>query len=91
MTAFNRITEEASAYRHLEKMSVSEILTNINKNSDKEKEIIEIASKYGFQLLKSNNDHKIYFAQSYIPNQFFQNDSVSLLVFHLYINSTIVG
>ncbi|MGH9981783.1 MAG: hypothetical protein ACRD6U_09555, partial [Nitrososphaeraceae archaeon] len=68
-----------------------QILTNISKNSDKEKEIIEIASKYGFQLLKSNNEHKIYFPQSYIPNEFFQNDSVSLLVFHLYINSTIVG
>jgi hypothetical protein len=68
-----------------------QILTNINKNSDKEKEIIKIASNYGFQLLKSNNDHKIYFPQSYIPKEFFQTDSVSLLVFHLYVNSTIVG
>lgn len=68
-----------------------QILTNINKNSDKEKEIIKIASNYGFQLLKSNHDHKIYFPQSYIPKEFFQTDSVSLLVFHLYVNSTIVG
>jgi hypothetical protein len=68
-----------------------QILTNINKNSEKEKEIIKIASKYGFQLLKSNDDHKIYFPQSYIPKEFFPTDSVSLLVFHLYINSTIVG
>jgi hypothetical protein len=68
-----------------------QILTNINKNSEKEKEIIEIASKYGFQLLKSNDDHKVYFPQSYIPKEFFPTESVSLLVFHLYINSTIVG
>jgi hypothetical protein len=68
-----------------------QILTNINKNSDKEKEIIKIASNHGFQLLKSNHDHKIYFPQSYIPKEFFQTDSVSLLVFHLYVNSTIVG
>jgi hypothetical protein len=68
-----------------------QILTNINKNSEKEKEIIKIASKYGFQLLKSNDDHKVYFPQSYIPKEFFPTESVSLLVFHLYINSTIVG
>lgn len=68
-----------------------QILTNINKNSEKEKEIIKIASKYGFQLLKSNDDHKIYFPQSYIPKEFFPTESVSLLVFHLYINSTFVG
>jgi len=68
-----------------------QILTNINENSEKEKEIIKIASKYGFQLLKSNDDHKIYFPQSYIPKEFFPTDSLSLLVFHLYINSTIVG
>ena len=29
--AFERITEQASNYRHLEKMSVAEILININK------------------------------------------------------------
>jgi N-acetylmuramic acid 6-phosphate etherase len=29
--SFKRITEEASQYRHLEKMSIKEILTNINK------------------------------------------------------------
>ena len=29
--AFEKITEEASYYRHLEKMSVAELLTNINK------------------------------------------------------------
>jgi hypothetical protein len=65
-----------------------QILTNINKNSEKEKEIIKIASKYGFQLLKSNDDHKIYFPQSYITKEFFPTDSVSLLVFYLYVNST---
>src|SRR5689334_22980753 len=31
MTSFNRITEEASPYRHLEEMSVGDILSNINK------------------------------------------------------------
>ena len=67
-----------------------QILTNINKNSDKEKEIINIASIYGFHLLKSNNDHKIYFPQSYIPKEFFPIDSVSLLVFYLHIKSTII-
>jgi N-acetylmuramic acid 6-phosphate etherase len=34
MQSFTRITEQASKYRHLEKMSVEEILTNIN-NEDK--------------------------------------------------------
>ena len=29
--AFNRVTESESNYRHLEKMSVKELLTNINK------------------------------------------------------------
>ena len=67
-----------------------QILTNINKNSDKEKEIINIASTYGFHLLKSNYDHKIYFPQSYIPKEFFPIDSVSLLVFYLHIKSTTI-
>jgi N-acetylmuramic acid 6-phosphate etherase len=31
MTDFNKITEQASKYRHLEKMSVGELLININK------------------------------------------------------------
>jgi hypothetical protein len=67
-----------------------QILTNINKNSDKEKEIINIASTYGFHLLKSNYDHKIYFPQSYIPKEFFPIDSVSLLIFYLHIKSTTI-
>ena len=67
-----------------------QILTNINKNSDKEKEIINIASTYGFHLLKSNHEHKIYFPQSYIPKEFFPIDSVSLLVFYLHIKSTTI-
>ena len=29
--AFNRITESESNYRHLEKMTVKELLTNINR------------------------------------------------------------
>src|SRR5215510_86712 len=29
--AFKKITEQASSYRHLEKMTIMEILTNINK------------------------------------------------------------
>ncbi len=33
--SFKRITEEASEYRHLEKMSVKEILNNINKEDKK--------------------------------------------------------
>ncbi len=39
--SFNRITEEASAYRHLEKMSVKEILANINREDKKVPEAIE--------------------------------------------------
>ncbi|HRG09371.1 MAG TPA: N-acetylmuramic acid 6-phosphate etherase, partial [Cyclobacteriaceae bacterium] len=31
MNDFKKITEQPSHYRHLEKMSVNEILTNINK------------------------------------------------------------
>ena len=31
MTAFTKITEQPSPYRHLEKMSIGELLTNINK------------------------------------------------------------
>ncbi len=38
---FKRITEETSKYRHLEKMSVNEILTNINKEDKKVPEAIE--------------------------------------------------
>jgi hypothetical protein len=68
-----------------------QILTNIKKNSDKEKEIIKIASNCGFQLLKGNNDRNIYFPQSYIPKEFSQHDSVSLLIFLPCLNSTIVG
>ena len=33
--AFKRITEESSVYRHLEKMSITEILTNINQEDQK--------------------------------------------------------
>lgn len=67
-----------------------QILTNINKNSDKEKEIIKIASNCGFRLLENNIDYKIYFTQSYIPKEFIQNDSVSILLFHFYLQSPIV-
>lgn len=38
---FKRITEETSEYRHLEKMSVNEILTNINHEDKKVPEAIE--------------------------------------------------
>jgi N-acetylmuramic acid 6-phosphate etherase len=33
--AFEKITEEDSSYRHLEKMSVAELLTNINQEDQK--------------------------------------------------------
>src|SRR5436190_9831838 len=33
--AFEKITEEASSYRHLEKMSITELLTNINQEDQK--------------------------------------------------------
>lgn len=38
---FKRVTEESSAYRHLEKMSVKEILININKEDKKVPDAIE--------------------------------------------------
>ena len=41
--AFKRITEETSAYRHLEKMPVKEILSNINKEDKKVPDAIEKA------------------------------------------------
>ncbi|MDB5221751.1 MAG: glucokinase regulatory-like protein [Chitinophagaceae bacterium] len=39
--SFKKITEEPSEYRHLEKMSVNEILTNINKEDKKVPSAIE--------------------------------------------------
>ena len=59
-----------------------QILTNIPKNSNKEKELINIASSFGLQLSKNNNENKIYFPQSYIPKEFFENDPISVLVFN---------
>jgi Putative methyltransferase len=59
-----------------------QILTNIPKNSNKEKELIKLASNYGFQLSKNNNENIIYFPQSYIPKEFFENDHISVLIFN---------
>ena len=59
-----------------------QILTNIPKNSNKEKELINIAASFGLQLSKNNNENKIYFPQSYIPKEFFENDPISVLVFN---------
>jgi hypothetical protein len=59
-----------------------QILTNIAKNSNKEKELIKIASNFGLQLSKNKNENKIYFPQSYIPKEFFENDTVSVLIFN---------
>src|SRR5690348_15909118 len=43
MTTFTRITEEESRYRNLEKMSVSEILTNINNEDRTVAEAVSLA------------------------------------------------
>lgn len=59
-----------------------QILTNIPKNSNKEKELIKIASSFGLQLTKNNNENKIYFPQSYIPKEFLENDPISVLIFN---------
>ena len=59
-----------------------QILTNIPKNSNKEKELIKIASSFGLQLSKNNNENKIYFPQSYITKEFFENDHISVLIFN---------
>jgi N-acetylmuramic acid 6-phosphate etherase len=40
MSSFQKITESSSSYRHLEKMSVNEILTNINQEDAKVHEAI---------------------------------------------------
>jgi tRNA G46 methylase TrmB len=59
-----------------------QILTNIPKDSNKEKELIKIASSFGLQPSKNNNENKIYFPQSYIPKEFFENDPISVLIFN---------
>lgn len=41
MAAFEKITESESRYRHLEEMTVSEILTNINKEDKKVPDAVE--------------------------------------------------
>ena len=59
-----------------------QILTNIPKNSNKEKELIKIASSFGLQLSKNNNENKIYFPLSFSQKEFFENDTVSVLIFN---------
>ena len=41
MTSFTKITEQPSPYRHLEKMSVAEVLTHINEEDKKVPYVIE--------------------------------------------------
>ncbi|HEX2608978.1 MAG TPA: N-acetylmuramic acid 6-phosphate etherase, partial [Flavisolibacter sp.] len=43
MSHFEKITEQSSKYRHLEKMSIQEILTNINKEDKSVPEAVEKA------------------------------------------------
>ena len=41
MTEFTKITEQPSRYRHLEKMNIGEILTNINAEDKTVPEAVE--------------------------------------------------
>jgi hypothetical protein len=59
-----------------------QLITNIPKNSNKEKELIKIASSFGLQLSKNNNENIIYFPLSYSQKEFFENDTISVLIFN---------
>jgi hypothetical protein len=59
-----------------------QILTNILKNSNKEKELIKIASSFGLRLSLNNSENKIYLPQSYIPKDFLASDAISILIFN---------
>ena len=59
-----------------------QILTNIPKNSNKEKELIKIASSFGLQLSLNKSENKIYLPQSYIPKEFLATDITSILIFN---------
>jgi N-acetylmuramic acid 6-phosphate etherase len=59
MSEFIRITEQASTYRHLEKMTVNELLTNIN-NEDKTVPVaVEKAIPQVEKLVSTISDHML--------------------------------
>lgn len=49
MSAFNKVTEQSSHYRHLEKMSIKELLTNINE----EDKIVPLAVEKAIPQIES--------------------------------------
>src|SRR5688500_14514371 len=56
MSDFIKITEEASRYRHLEEMSIGEILTNINKEDKSVPDAVEQAIPQIKQLVGAITD-----------------------------------
>ena len=54
--SFKRITEQPSHYRHLEKMSVAEIISNINKEDKKVADAVEEALPQIEQLINETAD-----------------------------------
>lgn len=56
MNNFEKITEQASPYRHLEKMSISEILTNINKEDKTVPDAVERAIPQVKRLVSAASD-----------------------------------
>lgn len=66
----------------LKSNSTFQILTNINENSNKEKELIKIASNLGFQISNNNNETNLYFLESYFQKEVFENHLFSVLKFN---------
>ena len=55
MKSFKKVTEEPSRYRHLEKMSIEDIITNINNEDKTVPEAIEKAIP---DIKKINRSHQ---------------------------------
>ncbi|HJT85711.1 MAG TPA: HD domain-containing protein [Nitrososphaeraceae archaeon] len=66
----------------LKSNSTFQILTNLDKNSNREKELIKIASSLGFQISNNNNETNLYFPESYFQEEFLENNLFSVLKFN---------
>ena len=58
MSEFIKVTEQPSTYRHLEKMLVSEVLSNINKEDKTVAEAVEKAIEYNVVTVDLKADSK---------------------------------
>jgi len=65
----------------LKSNSTFQLLTNIDETSNKEKELIKIASSLGFRLANNNNETNLYFRESYFQ-EVFENHLFSVLKFN---------